>query len=577
MLTSMLSQDGVDRQEFCRPANACPPAALFGTQGVWLCLAAGLMCICGWMPGAADAGGPADEGVAGASVAEIDSDDFSVWIDGQIEAELVRRGLEPEPTVDDAAFLRRVTLDLTGQLPSPEQLAAFVADANPAKRAEWIDRLLSSDEYANHFADLFDAMLMGRREQKRGQREKHGWKRYLRTLFAENRAWDEAVRQMLLARAEGEDRGHLWYLYERDNNHQAIAESVAKSFFGVDIACAQCHDHLVAEEIKQAHYWGLVGFFRRSKNTTTDRGIAIEESAIGGFDDYANPLLGTTESLELTFLLRGVVAEPRPEDPTKQEDSESLYVTIAGEPKVPIFSRREKFVNEILTDHPLLARAMANRLWGLLMGRGLVQPVDQMDSTHEPSHPELLDGLERQFRDSGYDMRALIRAIVLTNAYQRGSKTEKSSVPVDAYAVGIVKPLSAEASVAALQRVLQTPDTPENKERWATVAREWRRLFPEVLPVGEQSTVDQALLLTNGQAFNELLRQAGEHRSQAESSESVEASIQRLYQQCYSRSPSSEELAAVKAYLESRADRRTEGWSQVLWVMVTSAEFRWNH
>lgn len=576
MLTSMLSQDGVDRQEFCRPANARPPAALSGTRVVWLCLAAGLMSIFGWMPGAANAGDLADEGAA-ASVAVMDSDDFSRWIDGQIEAELVRRGLEPEPTVDDAAFLRRVTLDLTGQLPSVEQLESFITEKNPARRAEWIDRLLASDEYANHFADLFDTMLMGRREQKRGQREKHGWKRYLRTLFAENRAWDEAVREMLLARAEGEDRGHLWYLYERENNHQAIAESVAKSFFGVDIACAQCHDHLVAEEIKQAHYWGLVGFFRRSKNTTTDRGIAIEESAIGGFDDYANPLLGTTESLELTFLLRGVVDEPRPEDPTKQEDSESLYVTIAGEPRVPIFSRREKFVNEILTDHPLLARAMANRLWGLLMGRGLVQPVDQMDSTHEPSHPELLDGLERQFRDSGYDMRALIRAIVLTNAYQRGSKTEKSSVPVDAYAVGIVKPLSAEASVAALQRVLQTPDTPENKERWATVAREWRRLFPEVLPVGEQSTVDQALLLTNGQAFNELLRQAGEHRSQAESSESVEVSIQRLYQQCYSRVASSEELAAVKAYLESRADRRTEGWAQVLWVMVTSAEFRWNH
>ena len=192
MLTSMLSQDGVDRQEFCRPANACPPAALFGTQGVWLCLAAGLMCICGWMPGAANAGDLADEGLA-ASVAVMDSDDFSRWIDGQIEAELVRRGLEPEPMVDDAAFLRRVTLDLTGQLPSVEQLEAFITEKNPARRAEWIDRLLASDEYANHFADLFDAMLMGRREQKRGQREKHGWKRYLRTLFAENRAWDERV------------------------------------------------------------------------------------------------------------------------------------------------------------------------------------------------------------------------------------------------------------------------------------------------------------------------------------------------------------------------------------------------
>jgi len=498
-------------------------------------------------------------------------------IDQQIEQKLQQSDLVPGLPASDAALARRLYLDLTGRIPTVQQLDEFLADTAPLKRAKLIDQLLASASHAEHFANVFDTMLMGRQERKLGDRRKHGWYKYLQSVFADNRPWDQVARELLLARADGDQRGHLWFLYERENNHQAIAEAVSKSFFGVDIACAQCHDHLVAEEIKQAHYWGLVGFFKRSANTQLDRGIAITESAIGGFDDYANPLLGTTESLELTFLFRGIVAEERPADPTKQEDDETLYYAVEGEPKIPRFSRREKFVTEILADHPLLARSMVNRLWGLLMGRGLVHPIEKMDSTQPPSHPELLDFLAEDFRRHGYNLQRLVRAIVLSDAYQRSAVTSGRSLPEDIYAAALVKPLSAEMYLDSLRVALSSPPGEATAPAWQKLASHWRKFFPDVISTGDQATIDQALGLTNGSEFNAVIIQAAEEWIQATGGLSIEQQVELAYRRCYARLPDDAELSLIRDYLAGRADRLVDGWAQVFWTLLTAAEFRFNH
>lgn len=512
-----------------------------------------------------------------ATAVAVSARDVAQQIDQAIEGRWAEAGREPAPLTTDSEFARRLYLDLVGSLPTVPQLESFVADNDPEKRSVLVERLLSSPEHTRHFAEVFDTMLMGRRDRKLGERQKHGWYDYLQSIFAENRPWDVAAREMLLARAEGERRGHLWFLYERENNHQAIAESVAKSFFGVDIACAQCHDHLVAEEIKQAHYWGLVGFFKRSSNTQTDRGIAVAESAIGGFDDYANPLLGTTESLELTFLLRGTVEEARPEDPAKQADDESLYVAIEGEPKVPKFSRREKFVTEILSDHPLLARAMVNRLWGLLMGRGLIHPIEKMDSANPPSHPELLDHLAEDFRQHGYDLRRLIRSLVSSDTYQRSSQAGEGSVAEALFAHGLVKPLAAEVYLEATRVALGPAVAAGQEDLWRKLAGSWRQMFPEVVATGDQATIDQALGLANGPEFHVALQRAAEVWVQEQSERTLEQQIGELYQRCYGRAPAAEELNVVRDYLAARGERPVEGWAQVFWTLVTAPEFRFNH
>lgn len=498
-------------------------------------------------------------------------------IDQEIQRVLRQSGLESAPRCSDTEFARRLYLDLTGRIPTLDQLDRFLAEPATDKRARLIEELLTSDAHFDYFAAVFDTMLMGRKERKLSERRKHGWNAYLRQVISDNRRWDEVVQEILLARAEGNQRGHVWFLYERENKHQEIAESVAKSFFGVGIACAQCHDHLAAEEIKQAHYWGLVGFFKRSTNTQSENGIAVAESAVGGFDDYANPLLGTTEKLTLSFLLRNEVPEVRPDDPAKQEDREDLYVAVPGEPKVPVFSRREKFVAEIVKDHPLIARAMVNRIWGLLMGRGLVHPIDRMDSTQVPSHPELLDWLAEDFRQHNYDIRRLVKEVVSSNTYQQSAASANTSAPDHIFARALVKPLTAEAYFQSLEVALSLPKDIANSDSWRQLMTNWRKLFPDVIATSDQATIDQALGLTNGPEFNDVLMIAAEKWKAENSDLSLEQQIQLAYRRVLARTPETDEQAAIRSYLESRAERSTAAWAQVLWTMVTSPEFRFNH
>lgn len=509
--------------------------------------------------------------------------------------------LVPNGLCDDATFVRRVYLDLIARIPTLDETQAFLSDADSQKRNKLIDQLLQHPEYPRRMAQAFDTMLMGRNEGKLGQRQEHAWLAFLEKSFADNQPWDEFAAQVLLARVEdpAQDRGHLWYLYERKDNHQEIAEAVSKGFFGVDIACAQCHDHLIATEIKQAHYWGMVNFFKRTYNEKTDHGIALAESAIGGFDEYANALMGTTDKPVLTFLHSTTVPENRPDDPAKQEDDPNFYNQVPGEPKVPLFSRREKFVNEILHDHPLLARAMVNRIWGMMVGRGLVHPIEKMESAHPASHPELLDWLAQDFAAHGYDVQRLIRAIMNSRVYQLDSRRPANAQP-DSFAYAISKPLTAEAFARSLQVSLQVP-----AEKIEPLNPELRRLFPDIVPENELTGLPQSLSLSNFPALNQLIWESANHQLATDDAGVAEPGVAEpgvaeagvaeaggpsamalpplppqvdaLFWRTFGRPPEAEESAAIDAYLQQRSDRPADAWAQVVWALITSAEFRFNH
>ena len=199
-------------------------------------------------------------------------------------------------------FVRRLYLDLAGRIPTPNEVQSFINDDGPDKDVVLVDQILQSEDYVQHFADVFDTLLMGRTQpNKYNERRKHQWRSWLDNVFRENRPWNDVVVEMLLARPNSEDdRGAVWFLYERNNDHQKMAESIAQAIFGIRIECAQCHDHMIATEIKQAHYWGLVAFFNRSTNQKTPSGPRVAESAIGGFSEFAN-LEGTSTPNLLTF------------------------------------------------------------------------------------------------------------------------------------------------------------------------------------------------------------------------------------------------------------------------------------
>ncbi|MDB4331913.1 DUF1549 and DUF1553 domain-containing protein, partial [bacterium] len=397
----------------------------------------------------------------------------------------------------------------------------------------------------------------------------------LERMVRENRPWTEVVEEILLARPLSEEqKGAVWFLYERNNDHQKIAESIAPAIFGLRIECAQCHDHMMVDEIKQSHYWGLVAFFNRSKNEKSEGVLRVSESAVGGFSEFAD-IEGSSTPNYLTFLDTEVVPEERPEKSDKQEDSDGLYLTSERPQvgRVPKFSRREKFVQEVLRDHPRLAMAFTNRIWAILMGRGIVHPFDEMDSMHEPSHPELLDWLSKDTKAHQFDLRRLVRGLVRSEAYQKSSVRPKGAEDPATFAWYIERPLTGEQLARSTMQVLHGRGDAE-------AVGIFRQQFPEVLPRDYVTTVKKALFLTNSDDFDRLIQSStapDDLVPRLISSGSRKDQIDQLFQTVFARTPDAGEREAIGDYLDNRRDDPTQAMQQVVWSMLTSAEFRFNH
>ena len=486
-------------------------------------------------------------------------------------------GITPAEDCSDAVFVRRLHLDLAGRVPTLSESQNYLADQAPDKREQLVNLLLNSEDHVQHFADTFDTLLMGRGESKDyDERKKHKWRAWLERLFRENRPWNKVVADMLLARPESDsDQGAVWFLYERENDHQKIAESIAPAFFGVRIECAQCHDHMSAAEIKQSHYWGLVAFFNRGRNTNTKNGPQVSESAIGGFSDFAN-LEGSSMPNLLTFFDVDTVAEPRPEKDEKQEDAEELYSVAPrdNDPRVPGFSRRQQFASTVTANHPLIARAAVNRSWAMLLGRGIVHPFDEMDSVHDPSHPDLLDALADDFRRSNYDTRRLVRSIVLSRPYRVSSRKPLTATDPASFAWYLERPLTAEQLARSIQLTIRG-----QFQNDSSLVGQIRQRMPEVLPDENVTTIKDAMFLSNNKALNDVINDNDDSAhlvTRLAGLASHEERVELLFLTFYGRKASEDERNAVIDYL--RPDELTKHrLEQVVWSFATSAELRFNH
>jgi len=513
---------------------------------------------------------------------EVTSQGITSQIDQRIALGYSKASIVPAEICTDEQFIRRLYLDIAGRIPTLAERESFILDRSGSKRLEWIDRLLASEDYVENFADTFDTLLMGRAARgKMGERKNH-WRPYLEDVFRSNRPWDQVAREILLARPQRpEQSGAVWFLYERNDNAQAIAEAVAPAFFGIRIDCAQCHDHMIATEIHQEHYWGLVAFFNRSKNTKTNAGPRLSESAIGGFSEFAN-IYGSSYPNLLTFYESKTIEEPRPEKDAKQEDSQELYLPAAdpADPRIPKFSRREKFVEEILNGHPRFAKAFVNRIWAMLMGRGIVHPYDQMDSVHLPSDGELLDGLAKEFIDSGYDIRGLVRGILASRPYQLDSHRPAGAEDPSRFAWALERPLTAEQLGRSLQIALF-----QRADKDHACIGDLRDRMPEVLPETVVTDVGDALFLTNNPKMQQMILEASKQDGlvgKLALREDTAAAVNEMFLAILGRSAEPSELDTVLEFVQARLAKRPaiepiSVWQSAVWAVLTSAEFRFNH
>lgn len=537
-----------------------------------------------------------------------DEEPLHARIDRIISAGLSERGLAPAQPSGDAEFLRRLSLDLTGIIPTAGEARRFLDDPDPAKRERLIDRLLASPEHALHLARVFDVMLLERRTSMGGSSTDvppESWRAYLAGAFAENRPWDVMVREIL--GGDGSDAGRgasVRFYLARDVNPHQLTRDVGRLFLGVDLQCAQCHDDPRIPDYRQADYYGLYAFLERSKlHPVKPRGALLAEAATGKTTFTS---VFTAKGGESLPALPGA---PPIADPALPQGREYQVKPAPGVRGIPVYSRREKLAEHLPNPAtPGFSANLANRLWALLFGRGLIHPVDLRHARNPPSHPELMAEMEEWLALHRFDIRGFLRELARSQTYQRSSMLPAGSPEPseDAYAVAPLRGLSAEqfrwSLLQACGRVERLPEAKRDPSPppGAAPVPSWRahldRLAPlerQTLPLltafatlpgqpesGFQPTVDQALHLMNSGRFLSLLQpESGTTLERLLDLPEAPMVAEHLYLQVLSRRPTAEEVAWLSGILGSAPDAaaRRSALEALFRGLLLSAEFRLNH
>ncbi|MBY0457791.1 MAG: DUF1549 and DUF1553 domain-containing protein, partial [Gemmataceae bacterium] len=369
-----------------------------------------------------------------------------------------------------------------------------------------------------------------------------------------------------------------------------LTADVSVAFFGVNVSCAQCHNHPHVEAWTQDHFYGMKAFLAR----TFDNGGFLGERGYGVIK--YKPTKGPERTARMMFLTGATIEDASAKEPTAEEqkkEKESLDKAKAAKtpPPAPKFSARAELVRVALTgdNADFFARSIANRMWHRFLGTGLVSPLDQMHSENPASHPDLLAWLARDTVATGYDLKRLVRGIVMSQTYSRGSRFEASGSPppFKTFAVARLKPMTPLQLSTSLKIATTDPATfenlkPEDFEKRVEQVEASARGFASLIaqPTDNfQIGVGEALLFSNGdRLMKEFLTDAGGTTlGRAKALKEPKEVAEFLVKAAYGRAPTETELKALTEYIEKRKGREAEAYKQVLWALVTAPEFRFSY
>ncbi len=502
------------------------------------------------------------------------------FVDEHVFTNLKRIGIPLSDLADDATFLRRVTLDITGRLPTQKESTDFVADRSPDKRNLAIDRLLKTPQYADYFASKWTLLLKNRREAASDITSNFAFHAWIRDSLLANTPYNQLVRELLAA--TGTVVGNppvAWYKRVKDPKEQI--EDVAQLFLGVRMQCAQCHHHPF-ERWSQDDYYSFAAFFSQVGRKPTD---TAGEDLI-----FHKRGLATAKNVRTGATLR----------PAALGDS----VGEIGPDQDPRLRLADWMSSE---DNPFFAKAVVNRYWKHFFKVGLVEPEDDIRDTNPPTNPELLAAIERHFVDSGFDLKELVRVITRSRTYQLSAQpNEHNMVDRQNYSRFYTRRLPAEvlldavddvtgattrfANLPAGTRAVALPDNSYNK------SSPFLRVFgrPESLSVCEcervqSSSLAQSLHLINSRDVKSKLGVSkGRAFTFVRSKEPVEASVRSLYLVAFSRTPTAAELKTAVEYLSepvldtkgkpvAESTARQQNFQDLIWALLNTKEFLFNH
>lgn len=506
-------------------------------------------------------------------------------IDQLIDAAIADANISPAAQADDATIIRRLTLDLVGRIPTSGEVEAYVKSTDPNKRAKLVDRLIASPGFVRHQAALFEIML-----NPEGDRRGSGALRaYLTDALKEAKPWDVMFREMMLPNeSDAKLKGAADFLRGRLNDADKLTSDVSVVFFGVNVSCAQCHNHPHVKDWTQDHFYGMKAFLAR----TFDNGGFLGERGYG-IIKY-KPTKGPERTAKMMFLTGATVEdanakEPSAADQKAEKDALDKAKAAKTPPPAPKFSARAELVKIALQGEnaEFFARSISNRMWHRFFGTGLVSPLDQMHTENQPSHPELLTWLARDTAEHKYDLKRLIRGIVMSKAYSRSSQYDSENRPGNkTFAVARLKPMTPLQLATSLRIAASDPasfeglkaDEFEKKmEQIESSARGFASLIAQ--PTDNfQIGVGEALLFSNGdRVLKEILTDGpGTALGRVKTMKEKEA-VEFLVKTAYGRPATADETKALVAYVEKRKGREAEAYKQVLWALVTGTEFRFSY
>jgi hypothetical protein len=485
------------------------------------------------------------------------------FIDQLARDQWERLGVSPGPVCDDSSFLRRVSLDLIGTLPTPQQVREFTASAELDKRSKLIDALLDRPEYVDYWSLRWSDLLRAHRRflGEKGLASFHSW---LREQFRHNTGIDEIARQLLTARGNLYVNGPVAY-YFVDQKPAELAETTAQVFLGVRLQCARCHHHPF-EDWSQEDYYSLAAFF-----ANVQRKDSKESGSFGGAQAV---LIGGD----------GAVSLPDSSTPLPPR-------TLGGQPLADNADDPRGELADWITsaDNPFFARSIANRYWGYLFGRGLVHPVDDLRATNPASHPQLLDALATDLAANRFDLKHLLRTICNSHTYQLAAELSPTR---DREAVLLThhrpRRLSAEVLLDAFNQATgvdeQFPNLPAGVRAIELADPAIVSGFLDIFGRAKRNTacecerilrpdLRQAMHLSNNEGLStKIASPEGRLAKLLQAETSEEQIVEQLYLAALSREPTADERQAVREFLAEAPSRR-EAWEDVLWTLINCTEF----
>ncbi len=502
------------------------------------------------------------------------------FVDDLLFANLKELGIPPSHVCDDATFLRRVSLDIAGRLPTEVEVNEFLASDSPNKREQVVDTLLQTGEYADYFANKWTAMLKNRRDDASDITSNFAFFSWVRDGLLANKPYDQMVRELLAA--TGTVMGNppvAWYKRVKEPKQQL--EDVAQLFLGVRMQCAQCHHHPF-ERWSQDDYYSLAAFFSQvGRKPTSTRG----EDMIFHKRGIASAVnIKTGKSLSPSALGDAIPAIAADEDP------------------------RLKLADWLASPgNPYFAKAVVNRYWKHFFRRGLIEPEDDIRDTNPPTNPELLSALEQSFIDSGFDLKALVRTITTSNAYQLSADPNQYNInDFQNYSRYYPRRLQAEVMLDAIDQltgaVTDFPNLPTGTRAIALPDNSYNNASPFLRVFGrpenesvceceriQSSSLAQSLHLMNAADIKaKLVSNTGRAEKFCKAEQSPEDCIDEVYRVAFSRPPSADELQVAMDYLaEPRLDESgtpmnaeqasRENYQDLIWALINTKEFLFNH